>query len=139
MKARRPRPIVALLLLPALALAGTGAPAYRSPDGWAGNGLLQLVAGLFAILALLAAGAWFLRRYTPLRTGEGTIKVISGLALGARERMVLVEVGEVRLLVGIAPGRLQTLHVFEASSGAGPLAPPRVVKPKPQERGYHDG
>ena len=32
--------------------------------------------------------------------------------MGPRERIVLLEVGETQLLIGVAPGRIQTLHVL---------------------------
>jgi flagellar protein FliO/FliZ len=45
--------------------------------------------------------------------------------MGARERVVLIQAGETQLLLGVAPGRVQTLHVLDqplqmsSSSGSG--------------------
>jgi len=39
--------------------------------------------------------------------------VISGLSIGAKERLVLIEVGKEQVLLGVSPGRVQTLHVLE--------------------------
>ncbi len=33
--------------------------------------------------------------------------------MGPRERVVLVQVGKQQLLLGVAPGRIQTLHVLD--------------------------
>jgi flagellar protein FliO/FliZ len=33
--------------------------------------------------------------------------------LGTRERAVLLQVGDQQLVVGVAPGRVQTLHVLD--------------------------
>ena len=33
--------------------------------------------------------------------------------MGARERVVLIQVGKQQMLLGVAPGRVQTLHVLD--------------------------
>ena len=38
---------------------------------------------------------------------------MGGISLGGKERIVLVQVGEQQLLVGVAPGSLRTLHVLD--------------------------
>jgi flagellar protein FliO/FliZ len=101
-----------LFLSPTLALAAEGGPFQPGFTTAVTNNLEQMIVGLIIILAMIAGAAWLLRRYYPMRSSEGAIKVIGGLVLGTRERMVLVEVDGVRVLVGVAPGRLQTLHVF---------------------------
>ena len=105
----------------ACAAAGESSP--LGLNAWAGGGLAQMILGLIVILAVIAGAAWLMRRCAPLRSGEGAIRVIGGIALGTRERMVLVEVNGERVLVGIAPGRLQTLHVFKGLAPSGPAAP----------------
>lgn len=114
---------ITLSVMPTMVCAAETAsisPGFNAVAG--GGGLTQMVFGLLVILALIAGVAWLMRRYMPLRGGEGAIKVVGGLALGSRERMVLVEVGGVRVLVGVAPGRLQTLHVFNTSEADPPNA-----------------
>lgn len=77
-------------------------------------GLLQVVLGLLVILLLIGGTAWLLRRFTHLQsTAQGNMKILGGLPLGPRERVVLIQVGDKQLLVGVAPGRVQTLHVLE--------------------------
>ena len=78
----------------------------------------QMVLGLAVVLGLIGAAAWFLRRHPRLRGAEGAIKVVGGPPLGARERLLLVEVEGERLLLGVAPGRVQTLHRCEPSFSA---------------------
>jgi flagellar protein FliO/FliZ len=74
-----------------------------------------MLLGLVVVLGLIAAAVWLLRRYTPLQRGDGTLKIVGGLALGTRERLVLVETGGVRLLLGVMPGKVERLHVFDAT------------------------
>ena len=72
-----------------------------------------MVLGLAVVLALLGATAWVSRRF---RVGAGMrgglIEVISGLSLGARERVVLIRVGGDQVLVGVSPSGMRTLHVL---------------------------
>jgi flagellar protein FliO/FliZ len=66
------------------------------------------------VLALIAGIAWVLKRTGRFQMGAGGgLRILGGLSMGARERVVLLQVGETQLLVGVAPGRLQTLHVLE--------------------------
>jgi flagellar protein FliO/FliZ len=79
----------------------------------AGN-LLQLSFGLLVVLAAIVGSAWLLRRYGRLQSGaEGALRIIGGLSMGPRERVVLLQVGTQQLLLGVAPGRIQTLHVLD--------------------------
>lgn len=41
------------------------------------------------------------------------MKIIGGVALGPRERIVLLEVGNEWLVIGIVPGQIRTLHRLE--------------------------
>ncbi|HHJ16485.1 MAG TPA: flagellar biosynthetic protein FliO [Gammaproteobacteria bacterium] len=109
---------------PAAAPAATGT-SIQEP--LAVNNLLQLTLGMLAVLALIMAIAWLLKRSGRFQMGAGGgLRILGGLSMGARERVVLLQVGETQLLVGVAPGRVQTLHVLdrpleenEAVTGAG--------------------
>ena len=91
----------------------------------AGN-LLQLTFGLLVVLAAIVGSAWLLRRYGRLQSGvDGALRVIGGLSMGPRERVVLVQVGKQQLLLGVAPGRIQTLHVLAEPVVAGSATPPQ--------------
>jgi flagellar protein FliO/FliZ len=41
------------------------------------------------------------------------MKVVAGLSLGGREKIVLVQVGEKQLLLGVSPGKIDNLLVLE--------------------------
>jgi flagellar protein FliO/FliZ len=92
-------------------------------DLLAGPGWGQMVLGLATILILIVVLAWAARRFGPAQSlPSGTLRVLGGLSLGTRERLVLVKVGDAQLLLGVAPGRVQTLHVLaEPIEVAGPL------------------
>src|SRR3954447_9794850 len=100
------------------ALAGSGSAPVS--DG----SMLQVVLGLGFVLALMGVLAWLLKRFGGMRQGAvGTIKVIAGSAVGQRERVVLVEVADTWLVIGVAPGHITALHSMpkgEISASAGP-------------------
>ncbi|MDH5189985.1 MAG: flagellar biosynthetic protein FliO [Gammaproteobacteria bacterium] len=76
--------------------------------------LIQLVIGLLIVLAVIVAAAWFMRRFGKLNFNAGrNIKILEGLAIGQRERVVLMQVGEKQLLVGVTQGRMETLLVLD--------------------------
>lgn len=76
--------------------------------------LLSLGAGLLAVIAIIYGCAWIIRRMNGM-TGmnNNAIRVVSVMAIGARERIALVEVGGQQILLGITPTAIRTLHVFE--------------------------
>jgi flagellar protein FliO/FliZ len=76
--------------------------------------LLQTTLGLLAVLAVIIAIGWAVKRFGNLRGGvQGQMKIVGGLSLGTRERVVLLQVGEQQLVLGVAPGQIRTLHVLD--------------------------
>lgn len=72
---------------------------------------LQTGLALALIVGLLFGTAWLMRKISGGKGfGQGGMKVIGGVALGPRERVVLIEVGEDWLVIGIVPGQIRTLH-----------------------------
>ena len=72
---------------------------------------VQAAMALSLIVALLAATAWLARKVSGgKRFGQGGMKVVGGVALGPRERIVLLEIGDEWLVIGIVPGQIRTLH-----------------------------
>ncbi len=95
-----------LTALPALA-------AEQPPEVNAGS-LLRLIFGLAVVVGLIVGLSVLLRRLNGLQARGGSqMRVLSAVSLGNREKAVLMQVGDKQLLVGVAPGRVQTLHVFD--------------------------
>jgi len=109
---------MALLMLPLVAVAAPeAAPAVATTAATGGSGLAgqltQMVLGLLAVVGLIFVLAWLMRRVqqaTP--RGGQVIDVVGAKALGPRDRLVLVQVGEEQILLGISPGRITPLHVM---------------------------
>lgn len=78
--------------------------------------LLSTVGGLLFVLAIIIGGAWLFKRYAQLPMGgKGIVRVVGGVSVGTRERVVVVEVENQRLLLGVAPGQVRTLHILQGS------------------------
>jgi flagellar protein FliO/FliZ len=48
-----------------------------------------------------------------LVSGAEKMRVVGGLSLGIREKVILLQVGKKQLVLGVTPGRIDTLHVLE--------------------------
>jgi flagellar protein FliO/FliZ len=93
--------------------AGAAKPSL-TPDVLGTGSVLQMLAGLAVVVGLVFGLAWFMRRFGRLSFGgSNAVRVVGALSMGARERVVLVQAGETQVLVGVAPGRVQTLHVLD--------------------------
>jgi len=83
-------------------------------DPMSGSYLFQLILGLIIVLICIVALAWFAKRMNRLQSSTGSmLKIIGGLSMGSRERVVLLQVGSEQLLIGVSPGRISKLHVLE--------------------------
>lgn len=94
----------------ALAGARPAAPVQMAAPPSAGGSLLQTMFSLIVVLAILVGLAWLLKRYGPKTiTGSANVKLVGALSIGARERILVVEVGEQWIVVGASPGRMNAL------------------------------
>jgi flagellar protein FliO/FliZ len=106
------RTLFGLLLAAAPSVLSAAEKAQPAPVG-AGS-VFQVILALGFVLALILGLAWMLRRLGAVPQGAaGALRVIGGISVGQRERIVLVQVGETQLVVGIAPGQIRTLHVLD--------------------------
>lgn len=98
--------LLALLPAPTLAVADASAPSAVT----AGS-MVQTLFSLLFVIALLVGTVWLIRKMSAGRGfGQGGLKTLGGLSLGPRERIVLVEIGDTWLVIGIVPGQIRTLH-----------------------------
>ncbi len=116
MWARLTAALALLVIHPVVAqeTAKTAAPdsPVRAPDTL--GTIVSLGLGLVAVVAVIYGCAWIIRRMNGM-TGmnNNAIKVVSVMAIGARERIALIEVGGQQILLGITPPAIRTLHVFD--------------------------
>lgn len=103
-------------LLRNLLLLSVSFPAFAadaSAPGIPTGSYIQAGLALCLIIALLLGTAWLARKVSGGKMfGQGDMKVVGGIALGPREKIVLVEVGDNWLVIGIVPGQIRTLHTL---------------------------
>ena len=111
-----------------LVATATTAAAPAVSSGVAGQ-LTQLVFGLLLVLGLIFLLAWLLRRVQqagPAGKGQ-VIEIVGSRALGPRDRLMLVQVGNEQILLGLSPGNITALHVLKE-----PVEVPSTEKPTPE-------
>lgn len=75
----------------------------------------QIVMSLILVLLIIFAAAWLLRRFGRFSAvAEGKLQVLGAISVGQRERIMLVQVGEEQLLIGVTTSRISTLHRLNA-------------------------
>ena len=53
--------------------------------------------------------------------GQDALDIVASLSVGPRERLLIVRSGNARILLGVAPGQIASLHVFDNDEpGANP-------------------
>ena len=84
--------------------------------------LLSLGTSLFVVIAVIVLLGWLYSRSRLVSAGAAdVINVVASRALGPKERLLIVEVAEQQLLIGMTSSAVQTLHVFDQ-----PVAPPET-------------
>jgi flagellar protein FliO/FliZ len=122
----------AMRIASAAAAAPFAAPGAQSSAS-AGGGMLRVTLALILVLAAVFATGWFVRRVRGLSGASSTgLEVLAQVTLGARERAVLIRVGERQILLGVAPGNVRTLHVLEPGAAVAPtsiMPPDAALRP----------
>ncbi len=106
------------LMGPVVMAAGEGGGKFAAPaeavaptqvDG--GAGILQIFGSLAVVIATILLVGWIARRLrqTP-RDRNSALRVVDEIAVGSKERVVLVEVDGARLVLGVGDGRVAILH-----------------------------
>lgn len=91
--------------------------------------MVQMVLSLGAVVAVILGLAWLTRRMQGLRgAASAELRIKATLAVGMKERVVLIEAGGRQLLIGVAPGQVNLIDVLgavpaEAVPGTGDAAP----------------
>lgn len=106
------------LIFPFHVLAETGKPNYVPPPAVISTeSTLQMMGGLILVLAIIGGITWLLKRFALIpTTTTGTLKVVAATGVGQRERVVVVEIDNTWLVLGVAPGRVNKLHAMDKPS-----------------------
>ena len=84
------------------------------PSAVPGSPLLQVSGALFGIIAFILIAAWLAKRFGLAGKTAGTrgLKVSASTTLGPRERVVIVEVEDARLVLGVTASSINVLHTL---------------------------
>jgi len=104
-----------MLILSTPAVAEEGPPAQAMPSSViTAETSMQMLAGLIFVLAIIIGLAWLLKRFALMpSTSAGNLKIVAATGVGQREKVVIVEIDETWLVLGVAPGRVNKLHTLE--------------------------
>ncbi|HYR25315.1 MAG TPA: flagellar biosynthetic protein FliO [Aquabacterium sp.] len=100
-----------LLLLPNYARA--------AEDASSASGYFGVVASLLLILGGFVLVAWLVRRWMPRGAQAGLVKVVGATSVGPRERVVVVEVDNTWLVLGVGGGQVRSLHTMSKPQDGG--------------------
>lgn len=94
------------------AFAATGATGI-SPS----SGILKMVLGLAVVLVIIALVSWGAKRMLPGGAGaQSAVRIVGGISVGSRERVVVLEVADRWIVVGVAPGQVNGIANLEAGA-----------------------
>lgn len=103
-----------------------------------GSPLIQVSGGLAAIVLLIVLAAWLARRFglAPKRGGDRELHISSSLSVGTRERVVIVNVPDARLVLGVTATSITTLHMLppETADHTAPAANSAAFQPLLRKR-----
>ncbi len=90
------------------------------------GGLGSLSAATGVIVVLLWVALWAIRRARPngLAARNEDCKILRALALGPRERLLVVSIGPKQFVLGVGSGAISLLH--ELNEPLSPIAPASV-------------
>lgn len=90
-----------------------------------GTDVLSLIFGLFMVLFTIVAVVWLIKRFGRMSfTNHNQMQIIAAMNLGAREKLLLLQIGEKQILLGATATSIRTLHVLDQ-----PLSSPEPIEP----------
>jgi len=98
----------------AVELASNATPTLPTTPGVGGGDVLTLGISMLIVVAVIVVLGWLYSRSRFVSGGvNDVINVVATRALGPKERLLIVEVADQQLLIGMTATGVQTLHVFD--------------------------
>ena len=80
---------------------------------------VKVMGALVIVLGIFFLGTHLFRKYSNNFSASGqTVKVLSGTSVGSKEKILLVEVDEQRLLLGVTTNQISLLQNLSSSGSA---------------------
>ncbi|MFA6311253.1 MAG: flagellar biosynthetic protein FliO [Sterolibacterium sp.] len=94
-----------------MAAPGAAMAQAATPAAELGGNILQVILSLIVVVVLLFGSLYVLKRLSaPRGVAAGLLRVIGAAAVGSRERVVVVEIADTWLVLGVTPGSVTALH-----------------------------
>lgn len=99
----------------------TLAPSHAPVSPVGAGSVAGALGSLALVVGLIFALGWVAQRLRGLRAarGAGDLQMLGGVAVGNKERVVVLRVGEDHLVVGVAPGSVNLLHRYAGVAAHG--------------------
>lgn len=105
-------------VIPFLALAGGACAAAEPTAPDPGASLLGLMLPLLVVAFALAALWWVMRRQGGRGGGSGPARIVQVMAVGPRERILIVDHDTQRFMLGVTPTAISLLAHLESKDAA---------------------
>ena len=121
---------ILLAAAPVIQAQETAGPALgNAPQLRSASYLMQVVGSLAIVFGAVVLMAIVVKRVNRSpSTGKAGLSVMGSASVGTREKVVLINAAGQQILVGVAPGNVRTLHVFDE-----PLATDTADEVKPAD------
>lgn len=104
--------LVAMPVLAASAVKDTEVPELQVPAST--GDLLSVAVSLFVVIGAILLCGWLYKRSQGLRGQSGGVfSIVASQALGPKERIIVIEVANKQLVLGMTATQVSTLHVFD--------------------------
>ncbi|MGY6519237.1 MAG: flagellar biosynthetic protein FliO [Lysobacteraceae bacterium] len=107
---------MSLVLATAVAAAAPAAPTALGASGGVATGgsLMGMLFGLFVVVGLILVLGWVLRRLPGSgQQARGRLKLVASLPLGARERVVVVDVNGEQMVLGVTGQQVSLIKALD--------------------------
>jgi len=109
------RDAIFLVSLYGLILPSFAAEAVESEPGPTSiigtESITQMIWALLVVVLIIVGLSYVLRKLNMVQGNvTGAMKIIGGLALNSKDRLLLVQIGEEQILISASPGRISKVH-----------------------------
>ena len=73
----------------------------------------SMILSLLMVLLLIFAAAWILKKFNVVNKSVSGMQVVSSLSLGTKERLVVVQVADEQLLLGVSGQQVSLIKTLE--------------------------
>lgn len=110
--------IVSSLFMPIISVADEISPPTQ------GTSLFQISLGLVVVIGFVVFMGWMVKKFNlqPLQS-QAVAKIVGGVSVGQREKVIVVEIADQWIIVGVAPGRVNGLATIEKNTEIYPNEP----------------